>query len=120
MAGGKDITKSPAIPATITVGPHTYAVVVDENAINARSREEKTDLLGQHDPINLTITLRPEQAPSTLVETLLHEVLHALLSQTGIVADIGNEEEEKAVNRLAPLLLDTLRRNPALVEFLTS
>lgn len=59
-------------------------------------------------------------------ETLLHEVLHAVIGTARIPpfsAESGHGEhdsEEAIVSMLAPLLLDTLRRNPELVAALIS
>lgn len=50
--------------------------------------------------------------------TLLHEALHAVWSTTGL-RQLDNDLEEQVVVGLAPLLLDTLKRNPDLVAFLT-
>lgn len=93
--------------------------MADEDAANRVSYEDASRLIGQSNPEQQTITLRPSIAPMCLRDTLLHEVLHAICDMTGIAKDLGAEEEEKAVNRLGPALLDTLRRNPALVTFLT-
>lgn len=54
-------------------------------------------------------------------DTLLHEILHALISKTGLAEQGGilhGEAEEQMVQALTPLLLHVLRENPALVRFL--
>lgn len=51
-------------------------------------------------------------------DTLLHEVLHGLFGLVGLISD--DSEEERIVGTLTPLLLDTLRRNPQLVEYLVA
>jgi len=50
-------------------------------------------------------------------DTVLHEVLHGLVRIVGLVKD--DDEEERIVATLAPILLDALRANPALVRYLT-
>lgn len=120
VAGDKATTESPAIPAAVQVGPFAYEIQADEDAANRVSYEDACRLIGQSNPERQTITLRPSVASMCLRDTLLHEVLHAICSLTGVSKDLEDDEEEKAVNRIAPALLDVLRRNPALVEFLTS
>lgn len=106
-------------PETITVGPYRYTVVVDDDEILRRSREQSTDLLGCAEHRQLTITLRPEQAPDMLAETLLHELLHCLNEMTGVTSMFDDgDSQESFVARYSPALLDTLRRNPDLVRYL--
>jgi hypothetical protein len=52
-------------------------------------------------------------------ETLLHECLHACWSLIGASEDVNDAVEERLTLRLAPVLLEMLRRNPALVAYLT-
>lgn len=55
-------------------------------------------------------------APDQERDTLLHEVLHALI---GIVRpSFSDRVEEEFVQLLTPLLLDALRRNPGFVAYL--
>lgn len=61
----------------------------------------------------------PTSPPAAVAETLLHEILHCVTESAGINAELGEAEEEKLVRRVAPLLLDVLRRNPDLVAYLT-
>jgi hypothetical protein len=105
-------------PKKVIVGPHTYKVVVDQGAIDGRGREERSDLLGHTDRRRLVITLAPDQNLRMLQESLLHEVLHCVTGMSGLAEEWSVETEEAAVNRLAPILLDVFRRNPALVSFL--
>lgn len=109
----------PDLPAHIQIGPWTCAVVSDNAEINARSNEEEADLVGHWSPRALTITLRPDIARDVLAETVLHETLHGILDQIGVRSELGAEDTEGVVIRLAPLLLDVLRRNPQLVAYLT-
>lgn len=54
-----------------------------------------------------------DQGPDQLRDSLLHEVLHVCLGMLGKDAD-------ETVELLSPVLLDTLRGNPALVTWLTA
>lgn len=56
-------------------------------------------------------------------ETLLHEVLHALIWEAGITVPEDKEaseddREEKLVGQMSGVLLDCLKRNPHIVAWL--
>lgn len=59
-----------------------------------------------------------EQSDDQLRDTMLHEVLHAVVRLTYSEKSYAKEDEEPAVGVLATHLLDTFRRNPGLVEYL--
>lgn len=64
------------------------------------------------------IRVSTNQHPDSQRETYLHESLHALLSKVGWgVARMGKEHEE-LVDQLAPVLLDFIRANPRVIEYL--
>lgn len=104
-------------PSSVVVGPYTYSVVVDEAAVHAASYEEGRPLSGISDHAAQTIALHPDLGPDALADILLHEVLHAELAQ--LDHNLPRDVEERIVTYLGAHLLDTLRRNPQLVEFLT-
>lgn len=98
------------MPAVVHVGPHVYEV---------REAPDMDDL-GDISFENQEIRIRPVGGRSQQQDSLLHEVLHALTDLTGVAYEIGGAEDEKLVRRLAPALLDVLRRNPALLRYLES
>lgn len=102
-------------PATIRVGPHRYRLVLDRQAINAASAAQGETLLGQTCTKTTTILVDPTQARSQVVDTVIHELLHACMDLVGAVDVVNAETEESLVRRLAPVLVDVLRRNPKLV-----
>lgn len=104
------------IPKTLRVGPYRVKVEVSEAEINAQSNLLKSDLAGMWVWKTSMIVLRPGLSDEATAECLLHEILHAVFT----VAGIESEDEERLVNAIAPTLLDTLRRNPKLVDYLTS
>jgi len=104
-------------PTHIQIGPFNVSVILDDDAANRASISHKTDIDGEWDSRALTLTIRPGMAADKEAETVLHEVLHGLTFTTGLVHDIP-DDEEGVVTRLAPALLDTLRRNPKLVAYL--
>jgi hypothetical protein len=107
------------MPDEITVGPFTYTVSDDRHDVDRASFEEKDQLLGGCHHTSLRIVIEPDQHPAVAAETLLHEVLHCCTQVAGLLDELGERREEQVVRRLAPLLLDVLRRNPDLVAWLT-
>lgn len=73
-----------------------------------------SDSLGEWDARNATIHYDPSQTLPVLRETILHEMLHCIFEHTGVDPD----EHETLIRSISPLVLETLRRNPELVEFL--
>lgn len=62
-----------------------------------------------------TMRINVDQHPSQVIETVLHECLHALWS---VAAFNSKDEEEDHVTRLAPLLLTLFVDNPELFELM--
>jgi hypothetical protein len=62
------------------------------------------------------IAIADDQAADQERDTVLHEVLHCMSRIVGLIRD--DDEEERIVAALTPLLLDVLRRNPDLVGYL--
>lgn len=107
------------LPKTITVGPYRYRVVADADALARGAIEDGTGrLAGRHDPARQVIAIDPDLGPDAEAETLTHELLHAALEQ--VPNELTNEQEERLVLGLGFVLLDVLRRNPALVAYLTA
>lgn len=100
-------------PKVIYVGTFDYDVEV---------KKLQTDLFGETDNTNSTISLHKKQSLANLRDTLMHEVLHAVFFASGICRLLGwdNETEEKAIRMLTPWLLQLIQENPALIEFLTA
>lgn len=107
------------IPSKIVVGPLTYTVSSAQADIDAACRAESADLYGHTNHGTLRIAIAPDVNQARQRETITHETLHCLTAQVGIVNELSADDEEKLVRRLAPALLDCLRRNPALVAYLT-
>ena len=100
------------LPTHVQVGPIRYSLAVDQAAIDHTGSGKAGNT---NHPLQ-TILLSSEQGPDQEADTVLHEVLHACLHQSD--GELSVEQEERLVLSLAPLLLDTLRRNPELVAYL--
>lgn len=113
----KNTDKKP--PKKIKIGIHEYKIIVDKAAIDACSVAGGAEArLGECNNEMLTITMEPNQAPSMLRETLLHEALHAAFHLVGASEDIDEKTEEKLVLRLAPVLMGVIKENPKFIHYL--
>lgn len=74
----------------------------------------ESDSMGEWHARQATIYYDPSQDVQVLRETVLHEMFHCLLEHTGV----DPEEHETLIRSISPLLLEVLRRNPELVEWL--
>lgn len=111
----KDAPPQP-MPQRVQIGPYAYAVVSDALS---HDRYESTARVGCYGAIRYTehrILIDPHAHIERQRVALFHEVIHGCDDLAGTN---GIEEEEQIITALAPLLLDTLRRNPALVAYLT-
>ena len=63
------------------------------------------------------IRLRSDRPHTGMADTLLHETLHAIWDQTPL-RFWKDDAEEEAITAITPVLLDVLRRNRKLTEFL--
>lgn len=106
-------------PKSVRVGPYRYTVKVDADRIKELEKESNVDLYGITTHGILEIVLQPDVADTVLRETLLHEVLHAVLFNTGISDRMTDKAEEHLVRALSPALFSLLRDNPDLVQYLT-
>jgi hypothetical protein len=101
------------VPNSIKIGPYRYQVKVTS-----------LDPFGAGD-INYGITqrehqvilLEEEQADDAMADSLLHEVLHAIIFVSGY-NEMNNDEEEDLVARISPFLLSVIRDNRAFIRFL--
>ncbi len=111
---------APELPAVVEVGPFRYTVTADELERLRIEHAEARQLSGRtdHDLLRIYVDTTAAAGADTRRDTLLHEVLHCLAFTAGLSAEWGSEKEETVVRRLSPLLLDALRRNPALVAYL--
>jgi hypothetical protein len=110
---------SKTAPAHVDVGPYRYTIVVDELTIRRAENEERARLHGRTEHSRLTIELDPSLPAVKEREVLLHEILHTVAEMVGVRSDLGFNREESVIMRMAPALLDVLRRNPDVVAYLT-
>ena len=104
------------LPESIEIGPISYKIEHNRDAVTRwRAAEGDPYLAGTIRYRESIIAIDPDLPLGQKRLALLHEVVHGVLQMLGINA-VNNED---VVTPVASLLLDTLRRNPALVAFLT-
>lgn len=98
----------------IKVGPFRYTI--------KHSNEIPAERDGQCTPYLQQILVGLNLAPDYERDTVLHESLHAIIAHTILerMEPWDDKIEEAVVRSLAPGLLQLLRDNPKLVEYLTS
>ena len=111
------------MPTRVKVGEHDYRLVTD------LSRAADCDVnYGATFPARCEIVLNPEQAPTQMRDTVLHELFHAVCDNVGLSDHVDapkdsvltRELEERVVRALATGILSLLRRNPRLVAYLVA
>jgi hypothetical protein len=121
---GKKKKGDPPRPEVIQVGPFIYTVNWDHESWSAAfdatvtSNSDAVRAYGMTDQRGSVIHMNPNNAETFLRETLLHEVTHACHFVAGL-GDGATVTCEEFVTRVSPVLLDTLRRNPELRDYIT-
>jgi hypothetical protein len=110
------------VPKTVQIGPLLWRITTSLADYQAFALSENDKALGFCRLEDLTIVIKPSIPTVLKQETLLHEVLHAIVAtQGGVVPTAkGSELEEAFVSATSPMLLLVLRDNPDLVAFLLS
>ena len=101
------------LPATVDIGPHTLAVK-EVRSLKDGSQQLDGDIVYG----TMTIRIVHRNHVSKKREVLVHETLHGIFRNLDLDREWGQKKLEGYCFRIAPALLDVLRRNPALVAFL--
>jgi hypothetical protein len=111
------------IPRSLKIGAHTFKVEVAtaEQMGGPNSKELQTNseagrhftFYGDMDPGQLHIRLNGQVVESMRVETLMHEVLHAIVELAGVRGLFKPGREEEIVQPLAHQLTQVLCDNAA-------
>jgi hypothetical protein len=104
-------------PRHVKVGPHKFRLWWNNEAATG------ADVAGAMMEQALVILIDPKLQRSQQRATLLHECLHAVWSQTWMDKKYPDEDPggpgERIIHCLTEPLLNLLRENPELLEFLT-
>lgn len=107
------------MPKDVIVGPYNYQVKNDKSSMDsARVRFESLEAIGFTSTHEQCIYVDPELNEDMRAEVLLHEILHAICEATGIGTSFEEDKEEQFIATISPLLLDTLRRNEEIADYL--
>jgi hypothetical protein len=111
--------KSPQKPTELKIGHAVYSVVYDTVELNAAIRDHQEQLYGLTRPDQHKIIIDPDVSWYRLIETLMHEILHACWDLTNLAVHYKDEQEEEIVRSLSPILVSLLQQNPIFVEAIT-
>jgi hypothetical protein len=87
----------------VRVGPFDFQVLSDPET--DRELLEAGDA-GASDTLRLTIKVRSDLPVAVRHETLVHEVIHCILSVTPYSAELSEQDEERLVRTIAPFLAE--------------
>jgi|688.fasta_scaffold478306_2 hypothetical protein len=106
-------------PKDVQVGPFTFTIKSDKASMDsARGRFESLDAIGFMSIHEQTIFIDPELQGDINIDTLLHEILHAIFEVVGLKNHFEEKEEEQIIAAMSPTLLDTLRRNVEVTDYI--
>jgi hypothetical protein len=99
------------LPKTVRIGPYDYSIVyMDNDTVLERN------VMGQSSPLKQEIRLRPVyNSDAMLLDTFLHECLHALYSVMGVQDDF---KEELIIGHLSTGLTMLFRDNKWLAKWI--
>ena len=97
------------IPRYLKIGPFNYTIELHEGYWN----KDDIRVYGEVDERSATINLDVVASPEVVRDSILHEILHAILL-------MYDKDDEDLVRLLAPMLLQVMRDNPKLVLALTT
>ena len=66
------------------------------------------------------IDIQEDLAPDVERTTLLHELTHDILFRTGLIQGRDKDDEERICDGIALGFLELIRKNPRLIEYLTT
>lgn len=112
------------VPTSVQIGAFVFNVDLDQAYMDREAARRGEELSGMSEFEKQKITIAEGQGSDITADTVLHEILHMCLRVT--VCDINTETanggvediEERMISALTGVLLDTLRRNPEMSQYL--
>jgi hypothetical protein len=105
------------IPTSIVLGPHAYEVRADEESVRLLHAHGNRGATYNDQSI---VRIDPDRPKTALAETVLHELMHCIVDKSPLRDRFSKEDDEAIVVMMSVGVLELLRRNPELVEFLLS
>lgn len=107
------------MPKEVKIGPYKFQVKNDKASMDsARVRFETIEAIGFTSTNEQCIFVDPDLEEDMKAETLLHEILHGICEATGISCSFDEKEEETFIATISPLLLDVLRVNEEILDYM--
>lgn len=97
------------VPESVIIGPYTYRIEADKEWTDSHNAWAHIQYGRQR------IRIDPSTEPDRMRVAVVHEILHGIHEVTNV---IGEKWEESLVTQDAPLIVQVLRDNPALVAYL--
>jgi hypothetical protein len=94
------------MPAEVRMLGQRWRVVYSPNLLSR-------DMYGFADPAKHRILVDSSQSREGMIQTLVHELLHAAFHVGPISYEFDSDQEERIVRQIAPVLVDMLRSNRA-------
>lgn len=104
------------VPKTIKVGALDYSFKAVDRIVD---EDTGTESWGEVVYEDYTVTVqRGQPSVASSVDTLLHELLHAIWHETDLRGQIGKDLEERVVRNLSSGLIALFRDNPKLLRWM--
>jgi hypothetical protein len=101
------------------IGPVSFSITEDKTEYLEYSKNnEPHNAYGYMDYCSQRIILDKKQGPDNKADTLLHEIMHVIFTQVGGKEAFDDDDEEKIIIMFSTGLLDVMRRNKHVVEYL--
>lgn len=97
-------------PTSVSFMGRTYGITYDYDLPD--------ELLGLTNHSTLQVAIRESQEPLDEADTLVHELMHILWYQMGLVADLNEDLEERVIRAMATAITYAIRENPQLLNYL--
>jgi hypothetical protein len=100
------------LPDKITIGAMDYAVLWDKSKIEEHCLKYQANAVGYQSEQKAEICVSPDLSEQAQRLTLVHEIIH------GFEGACALDLDESDTERLANVLLATMRNNPEVVKYL--
>lgn len=111
------MTRGPGRPLVVRICGQPFIVSYGDALVDPGGGELTPS--GVSDVRGQEIQLFEGQAEHQMRDTMIHEILHAVIGMTGHEGDFRKGGEETVIVGASAALLDVLRSNPHLVAWLT-
>lgn len=109
-------------PTKVKIGIHILPIIWNEKAIRKAGKESGHDegtLIGLYYGEHGCIYMKPRKkgvSESHSRETLLHEILHAIIDLNGVQVE-GLDHDEPIVAGLSPAIMSVMEENPSIRKY---